>query len=140
MTTRPPFYFAAPYSRRVECATHAAEIESASGWRCTSRWLTGQHDGAKPQQCAADDLEDIWNARAMICYLPCQSTQGGLWVEFGYALALRIPVLLVAEIPPNVFASIGEPRVRLVASLCEAAQALKDMPVSSLSSGGMCRT
>ena len=119
------FYFAAPYNLRLEGLQHADEIERRSGWRCNSRWLTGEHDGQADRVCALDDLADVRDASAVVMFVPRQSTRGGVWVELGYALALGIPVLLACSITPNVFAAA--PGVHRVDDLGVAAARLRSM-------------
>ena len=91
---RPRFYFAAPYNERTLALDYAKAIEKDSGWECSSRWLTGEHDGVDPERCAVEDIDDLDMSSAVVVWLPRPSTRGGVWVEVGYALGFGMPVAI----------------------------------------------
>ena len=90
------FYLAGPYSERARLADMAGTIERASGWVCTSTWLSGAHDECAPEQAAEDDVADVREARALVIDATRSSTRGGMWVEFGIALERGMPIVVVA--------------------------------------------
>lgn len=92
------FYLAGPYSARADLAAAAKTIESVSGWRCTSRWLAGQHDEASPSKAAQDDVVDVREAQALVIDTTRNSTRGGMWVEFGMAVERRMPIVVMAPL------------------------------------------
>ena len=87
------FYLAGSYAERLKCNLFSGLIETMTGWKCNARWLEGEHEHAKAQQCAMDDIHDLSKADAFIMRHG-KSTAGGMWVEFGMAIAMTKPVLL----------------------------------------------
>jgi nucleoside 2-deoxyribosyltransferase len=98
-------YLAARYSRRLELVEHRAELER-HGHVVTSRWLEGNHQaendqlhrGADAERFAREDLDDLHRARALVAFSEeprTTTSRGGRHVEFGFALALGLPVLVV---------------------------------------------
>ena len=105
-------YLAARYSRRLELCDYAASME-ARGHHITSRWLLGSHQaendqlqrGAEAERFAAEDLDDVRRAHAVIAFTEpprSNTSRGGRHVEFGYALGLGIPLVIVGP-RENVF-------------------------------------
>ena len=103
------FYLAGAYNARLELAAAAEAIERVSGWRCTSRWLTGEHNEAEPpdgsggdhqgaalRKAANDDVADVREAQALVLDASLDSTRGGMWIEFGIALERRMPIVVVS--------------------------------------------
>lgn len=124
------FYLAGPYSARPRLARVAEIIEQTSGWQCTSRWLTGCHDEADPCAAAQDDMADVRAAQALVIDVHRPSTRGGMWVEFGLALGLGLPI--VALRPHEyltVFAHL--PGVRRVHTAAAAGRALLQLEEES---------
>lgn len=105
------YYLAGPYNER-EKLLEMAET-TFRGYHCTSRWLTGVHDLQPPAVCAADDLEDIRRADAMVLYTSKPSTKGGMWVEYGIAIERHMPVAVIigGGHPINVFCYLGVPSI-----------------------------
>lgn len=117
-------YLAGRYSRREELhelAKTIGEMNTAK-WEprffVSARWLTGEHewtgtpDGEIPVEdqagFAQEDLNDIMNCDVMVCFTEPAgqgSARGGRHVEFGYAIAHRMPVLLVGP-RENIFYSL----------------------------------
>ena len=100
-------YLAARYSRRLELLGYKTQLEEA-GHEVTSRWLLGEHaaldqDWASlPNETVAkwaeDDLEDIEEAEVFVMFTeePGEGgRRGGRHVEFGFALALETPIVIV---------------------------------------------
>lgn len=131
-------YLAARYSRRVELCQYRSELE-AMGHEVTSRWLNGDHQisdtgtpigesgaalvegddgGMNPraqqlrEDFAKEDIADIRAADALIAFTePPRSTasRGGRHVAFGYALGLKMPIIIVGHME-NVFCWLPEVR------------------------------
>jgi hypothetical protein len=101
------FYIAGKFSRQQEFKVVRNKLEEA-GHKVTSRWL----DEVSPdvitdyfqETTAAIDLEDISSAHAMIFFSeePPSPPRGGRHVEFGYALAERLPIYVIGP-KENVF-------------------------------------
>lgn len=106
-------YLAGRYSRKNELRECAKELE-ACGWFVTSSWLKEPHnpnaqlkefDDQALRELAEADLDDIRQAATMVFFAEPQDVQpprGGRHVEFGYALAhdLRLVVIGAKE---NIF-------------------------------------
>lgn len=78
---------------------------AAHGIVCTSRWLDVEDISTGTPDQALMDLDDIRAADLFVVYKPREThgrTTGGHHVEFGYALALGKPIVLMGE-PENVF-------------------------------------
>ena len=110
-------YLAARYSRRLEMCGVAARLES-EGHRVTSRWILGMHQaendelhrGAEAERFAEEDLADVREAELVLAFTEpprSSSSRGGRHVEFGYALALGIPIIVVGP-RENVFTCLVE--------------------------------
>ncbi len=102
------FYLAAPYGRREEIKEHAEQL-IVSGHTVTSRWLYGDgeegDENPSPEQArkwAVEDFVDIMKCEALVLFNSGQHGRGGCQVEFGIALALTKPVVLVGK-PSTVF-------------------------------------
>ena len=85
---RHSFYLAGRYSRRERYRLVAEELERRSGWRSGARWLvSGPADELRDDHGVAErDLDDIRRSDALIL-VHSANRRGGMWVEFGYALA-----------------------------------------------------
>jgi nucleoside 2-deoxyribosyltransferase len=104
-------YLAARYSRMDELNLCKQQLEG-DGHHVTSRWLEGDHNwtGATmplsvAERFAREDLEDIEDADAVVCFTEPERTgptRGGRHVEFGYSLALGKLIYVVGEVE-NVF-------------------------------------
>lgn len=132
-------YLSARYSRQVELRGYLPMLESA-GLDVCSRWLTSKDPAsAVPigdadvettrswQAVAQRDYADMLCANALIHFSdPPGSAQvgGGRHVEFGIALALGIPIVVVGP-REHVFHYIGDHLVRHVNSVVEAIELLK---------------
>lgn len=121
-------YIAGSYSRRLEFCEYRAQLQ-AMGHAVTSRWLDGQHqiandgtpigdngealvesgdeDGsALRQKFALDDLDDLLDADCIINFTePPRSSvnRGGRHVEFGVALGIGVPHVIVVGYRENLF-------------------------------------
>jgi nucleoside 2-deoxyribosyltransferase len=107
-------YLAARFSRLPEVVAYAAELE-AEGIEVTSRWLRGGHEwvGTADEEIpvernalfAKEDLDDIEAADMVVCFTESPRSgpaRGGRHVEFGYALARGMNILVVGY-RENVF-------------------------------------
>ena len=108
---------AARYGRREELLGYAAQIE-ARGDVITSRWLRGNHqvtdDGLsgdaegtvhERERFALEDMADLLAADMLIAFSePPRSafSRGGRHVEFGIALGVGLPVVVIGP-RENVF-------------------------------------
>lgn len=97
-------YIAARFESQAEMRVWREKIQ-ALGHEVTSRWLDVKEPYPPAETCAVVDLVDVRRADLVVCFSPRSgfySGRGGRHVEFGYALAMGLPVLLVGE-PENVF-------------------------------------
>ncbi len=108
------FYLAARYSRCSELAAHRKELES-HGHTVSSRWLDGGHEvtkeasgqaaDAERRRFAMEDWHDLMEAEVVISWTeePRKTNgRGGRHVEFGAALAMRKPCVIIGP-RENVF-------------------------------------
>lgn len=118
-------YLSARYERRLELCGYREQIEQR-GHTVTSRWLNGapvgiealiesdDEDGLWYRVMAAqDDMEDIESSDLLIAFSePPESdaSRGGRHVEFGFALALNVPLWVVGP-PENIFHWLTDVRV-----------------------------
>jgi nucleoside 2-deoxyribosyltransferase len=127
-------YLAGPFASRPILALARTELQQI-GWTVSSRWPDSTEDSdtdtsAEVQaQAAVADLEDIRQASDLVVVFTAQSVglrpavSGGRHVETGYALALRLPVIVVGE-PENVFHHL--PQVTVVPDWHQAVLELAD--------------
>jgi nucleoside 2-deoxyribosyltransferase len=104
-------YLASRYSLKETMLGYARELRDM-GVEVTSRWLAELYaanttlDQVDPEELcgfAVDDLEDIREADAFIFFSEKDATpRGGRHVEFGYALALGTPIMVVGPYE-NIF-------------------------------------
>ena len=91
-------YLAGRYGRKNEMVDYAKNLKAA-GHHVTSRWIYGEHDGVSEAVCASHDLEDIDAAEVLISFgekpREMNNSRGGRHVEFGYALAKEMRIILV---------------------------------------------
>jgi nucleoside 2-deoxyribosyltransferase len=113
-------YLAACFEQQKEVREKANELQRL-GFLCTSSWRfedslippTPQH----LNKCATQDLKDLRDADYFVCLTDQTSQRGGKHVEFGYALALNMPCLIVGR-RENIFHSLS--RIDFVESWSEA--------------------
>jgi len=106
-------YIAAPYSTR-DLAISVMQALEAQGFAVTSQWLTGAVE-AESDAGARMDLADVARADVLLAlnaadWIERGTGGGGRHVEFGYALALGIPVVLLGP-RSNVFHHLAEVHV-----------------------------
>ena len=92
------FYLAGPYNDSTRLNSVRRQIEQRSGWQCTSRWLENngtRHASMDADKSAMEDLEDIVRASILIIDEKRQSTKGGMYIEFGFALAIGKPIVTI---------------------------------------------
>ena len=108
------FYLASGYTSRNEMAVVSRKLESETGWLCTSRWLSGSHDGYTAALASEEDYDDVHNSDVMVLHHG-STTRGGKWVEMGMAIAWEQPIIINKdpgmELP--VFAYLYEPRAQI---------------------------
>ena len=109
-------YLAAPYSRKDEMRSYAAELR-ARGIDVTSSWLEEPHklhelSHAEHQQYALNDIRDVMDAEAMIFFTDPTKTilRAGRHVEFGMVLFWNalcpdspMPIFVVGMDFENIF-------------------------------------
>jgi nucleoside 2-deoxyribosyltransferase len=95
-------YLAAPYAMRPE-ALRVRRALKQSGIGCTSRWL--EDEGTISDEWAQKDFADVARCDVFVLLNAQEWSDkgtGGRHVEFGYACALRKPILLVG-VRTNLF-------------------------------------
>lgn len=124
-------YLASRYSTKEQMAIYAAELR-ANGIGVTSRWIDEPHSsniGGLPTsilsaeeilKLAEDDIEDVRKADLLVFFsvdpkIPV--ARGGRHVEFGYALGLGKPILVVGP-RENIFHYL--PQIKFVQNFQEA--------------------
>ena len=97
MKTKTPhsFYLASGWDSQYKMHDLRSRLEDATGWTCTSRWIDTP-DNYPPEKACAEDIRDLSTADILII-TDGPSTKGGKWVEFGIALALSKPILIIDE-------------------------------------------
>lgn len=103
-------YLASRWQNRLVLHEQRERLQ-AYGHEVTSRWLDEEAD-ILPAEAAQQDLEDIESADALVLWpdlsLPVTRLYGGMFVEFGYALAQGKHLIIVGDHPciflklPNV--------------------------------------
>lgn len=86
------------------CVTDARQARDAlivAGLSCTASWIDDPGFGSKrtvgeDASVALTDLDEVRASAGMIVILPRDPVPGGMWVEYGMALALGLPVVVVA--------------------------------------------
>lgn len=114
-------YIAAPYPER-EAAIQVMQRLEAAGFGVTSTWLK-EHDELADKY-ARLDLDDILRSDAVVALNPTvyqNAGTGGRHVEFGYALALNRPIVLVGE-RSNIFHYLDDIDVCSEADLVDVLQ------------------
>jgi nucleoside 2-deoxyribosyltransferase len=99
-------YLAAAYPRRFGMRQYRAEL-AQHGWAVTARWIDQDFDDDAPAEAelagfASNNLDDLHAADAAVFFTSDPSTRGGMWVEFGYALAMGKAILVLGP-HVNVF-------------------------------------
>ena len=103
-------YLAARYSRRNEMIRLRAKLKELE-ISVTSRWMDKRHETSSEMwtktedekreefgQFAREDLQDIRFAQTLILFTENEhapKSRGGRFVEFGYAMALYKPIIIV---------------------------------------------
>jgi hypothetical protein len=128
-------YLAARYSRHEEMYKYALELATL-GIGCTANWVRGDHEIRSNQQSdtpqwlryfGQEDFTDVVRANVFIAFSEEPNApgrqRGGRHVEFGIALALDIPILIIGP-QENIFHHL--PRITHVSSWEEAKNWLMD--------------
>ena len=111
MNSKRKLYLAGRYSRRLELLERADRLREL-GYEITSRWLQGDHEGGYEDDTdwtryACEDLTDVFEADAMICFTEGREdvpgkARGGRHVEAGIAIGLSMAIFVVGPCE-NVF-------------------------------------
>jgi nucleoside 2-deoxyribosyltransferase len=108
------FYLAARYPRKEEMQEVAKLLTDKLGWTCASSWVFNSEVGKRRNEIACLDLDDLEHeSDVLILFSYKRGTPkpgGGRWVEFGYALALNKPCIVIGNYE-NVFCH--HPRVKV---------------------------
>ena len=97
-------YLASPFEKQAGMKTLADSLTHA-GYTITSKWLTEDETAAQHAALAWRDVQDINEADVVVVNNPTDffhAGTGGRHVEFGYALAMHKPLILLGR-PSNVF-------------------------------------
>lgn len=100
-------YIASLYGDK-ELAQRLRDNLLIAGHECTSRWLDGTK-GASPGEHRANadmDIEDVKRCDVLVLMAKSKGTMfngGGRYVEYGYALAIGKPIVILGPIGENVF-------------------------------------
>lgn len=112
-------YLAARYSRRAEMQQIARALEQL-GHLVTARWVSGAHDTCEDTKSALEDLEDIHAADMLVAFTEqpgvAGRARGGRHVEYGYALARGLRIVVVGP-RENVFHHV--PGVEVLPSVAQ---------------------
>ena len=98
-------YLSARHLRSPELNAVRATLEAA-GIEVTSRWLSGTRppeDSTDPDWLAHISREDLERADAYILLGDERGDSGHRHVEFGVAMALNKPIIVVASEPENLW-------------------------------------
>lgn len=98
------WYLAAGYSRRDEMMEFADTLRQY-GHEVKCRWITGSHQGMSDEDAAIEDFEDLIKCDGLIAFSAMgkgKRNKGGRHVEFGMAVALNKPTVLIGD-RENVF-------------------------------------
>ena len=106
----PRLYLAAAWGRRMEIDTYAAYLERFEKIRGEERIqvVSTWHSYREPEtwlpepEAAENNLYDLRRTTIMVVFTDVPTSKGGYMVEFGYALGLHLPVLIVGPYP-NIF-------------------------------------
>lgn len=94
-------YLCAPF-REQDRARAIANVLRLNKIAICSRWITSTEADTPEswEKCAQGDLDDVRKAHILMAINPeswREKGTGGRHVEFGYALAMQIPILLYGE-------------------------------------------
>ena len=110
-------YIAAPYPCLIDARYAMLDLQAA-GFEVTSRWITVS--GNEGNEWAHKDLQDVARSDVLLALNPPRWKNigtGGRHVEFGWALALGIPTIIVGK-RSNIFHHLDT--VHVVTSVQEA--------------------
>ena len=97
-------YIAAPFDQKERVRSIAADFHTKERFRVTSRWYTLAEPYPEEFICAGMDLVDIDEADVVLFLADNgPSTQGGMYVELGYALATKPGRVIWVGEKTNVF-------------------------------------
>lgn len=130
-------YLAARFSLRSWMQACAADLMADLGIETTSRWIDGHGDDkddftpAELAVFADEDIEDIRRADVFVTFTTHEGvgyTSGGRHVEFGIALILGKPIIIIGP-RENVFHELAEtsPQITHVETWAGAKAALVEL-------------
>lgn len=133
-------YLAGPWIRRTECGEVMDKL-TAKGFVCTSTWIR-EHTDIKPttegvtdvlleedqtvvEQLCKQAIEDVLNLEAsdVFVLLNTEKSEGKAF-EFGYACAMRMPIIVVGTRERNIFYQL--PHVVITPTVDECIQVLEE--------------
>lgn len=117
-------YIAAPWPIRDQALQLCFDICRHTSIRCVSRWLIPGCGQVEGDEWARGDLADVARCDVFVALNPDEwgkQGTGGRHVEFGYAAALRNPIVLIGA-RTNIFHHLGD--VRLVDDAAGAIRAI----------------
>ncbi|MXX91099.1 MAG: hypothetical protein F4213_05670 [Boseongicola sp. SB0677_bin_26] len=93
------FYLAGSFKDQDVLLDWAGELERMSGWKCTSRWLHEKVEKVDERVLAnaAVECRDDLDRADVLVIIAKDSSTGGLWWEFGYAVGTGMPVVIWAS-------------------------------------------
>ena len=123
-------YLAGSYMDR-EILREKAMWLGHQGIAVTASWLSSMHDGVDPILAARHDITEIESSSVFVLDMAhSPSTKGGRHVEMGYALALRIPILIVGPLERgNVFCSLVNHRISSWRSTERVAEIIRELRI-----------
>lgn len=122
-------YIAAPFPLQDRAGHLRAALKLRANIACSSRWLDEPPNGQLTDALARMDLEDVMTSDALVMLNPDgweQKGTGGRWVEFGYAVAMAKPILVVGE-RSNIFCHLSH--VHQVDELADVVKAVQKLLV-----------
>lgn len=127
-------YIAGPWVRREECKGYQKQLEDA-GFTIVSRWITkhidlgvaaadlNTPDEKVQEELTKQAIEDVLDLETADVFLIINSEKSeGKAFEFGYACAMRLPIIAVGDRSNNIFYQL--PHVVVTPTLEEAIDVL----------------
>ena len=105
------YYLAGPYDMRSDISALAESIGKNVNWHNNASWLIEDMEDLPVKRIANIDIKDLQESDVLIL-VTGGSTTGGMWVEFGFALALNKPTIIFSrntELQP-CFATLADYR------------------------------
>ena len=105
------YYLAGPYDMRDDIFALAESIGKSTNWHNNASWLIEDMKDLPVKRIANIDIKDLQESDVLILFTG-ESTTGGMWVEFGFALALNKPTIIFdrSSEPQPCFATLADYR------------------------------